>query len=98
VGGVVRQFAKGVQRGAAAGEAMAAAKTAATAVKGATEKNADTLIQDAIAKGMKIESVEFRMRWKDIPVDVAEEFAKTGIYPAGFPASKMLGVVEGVKA
>ena len=58
VGGVVRQFAKGVQRGAAAGEA----KTAATAVKGATEKNADTLIQDAIAKGMKTEGVEFPMR------------------------------------
>jgi cell division septum initiation protein DivIVA len=87
VGGVVRQFAKGVQRGAAAGEAMAAAKTAATAVKEATEKNADRLIQDAIAKGMKTESVEFPMRWKDIPVDVAEEFAKTGIYPAGLSAA-----------
>jgi hypothetical protein len=79
VGRVVRQFAKGVQRGAAAGEAKATAKTAATAVKGATEKNVDTLIQDAIAKGMKTEGVEFPMRWKDIPVDVAEEFAKTGI-------------------
>ena len=87
VGGVVRQFAKGVQRGAAAGEAKAAAKTAATAVKGATEKNADTLIQDAIAKGIKTEGVEFPMRWKDIPVDVAEEFAKTGIYPAGLSAA-----------
>ena len=87
MGGVVRQFAKGVQRGEATGEAMAAAKTAATAVKEATEKNADTWIQDAIWKGMKTEGVEFPMRWKDIPVDVAEEFAKTAIYPAGLSAS-----------